>query len=137
MDLDWAGEEGTAAYPGFLNGHANWPLPEPDGKMITQALDRTQLDQTIEKRMKSKSKRTVPPAAQAMSHRRRPSRQAAHAHASPHDDAVAVHALSGHYCTIRALLEIDSWVLATLLPALAKAQMPPRQCSMHTTCCLL
>ena len=48
LDLASAGAEGTAKYPGFLNGRANWPLAAPDGQPITQALDRKQLQDTLE-----------------------------------------------------------------------------------------
>ncbi|KAK9827850.1 hypothetical protein WJX74_005628 [Apatococcus lobatus] len=48
LDLAWAGEEGTASYPGFLSGRANWPLDDPNGKPMTQALDCKQLQDSLQ-----------------------------------------------------------------------------------------
>lgn len=48
LDLAGACKQGKASYPGFLNGRANWPLDDPDGKPMTQALDCKQLKKTLE-----------------------------------------------------------------------------------------
>ncbi len=72
LDLAWSGKEGRACYPGFLNGKANWPLKNPDGKKITQRRDRMQLEQSIklceEKAAASRSRQVLPPAATGRRH---------------------------------------------------------------------
>ena len=70
LDLAWAGKEGKAFYPGFLNQRANWPLDDPDGKPMTQALDCKQLQDTLQL---CQSVAAARQPAEATSRRRKPS----------------------------------------------------------------
>ena len=76
LDLAWAGRQGSASYPGFLNSKANWPLADPDGQPITQDLDQSQLEQSIslyeKAALTARSRRVSPPAASFKSHYRGP-----------------------------------------------------------------
>ena len=63
VDPAWAGEEGQARYPGFLNLRANWPLANAEGQLITQILDRTQLQSSISMCEEAAAKRQRGPRA--------------------------------------------------------------------------
>lgn len=118
LDLAWAGEEGMAKYPGFLNGRVDWPLAEPDGQHISQELDKTQLTKSIDlcraAKAKAKSRRSVAPAAQAQQGLRATFRQAA-------DRLLLL--LDMHLQTSSALLHVTATAYSLLLHLLQQELM--------------
>ena len=65
MDLVTGGEEGTARYPLFLNQGLQWPIAEPDGKLIAQDHDSCMVEWCLKRGRERTASRQQKPMALA------------------------------------------------------------------------